>query len=90
MATIQLHAIGLPLAAQCSCSEVTGRPPLLQQMVVDTERGQSMRIHLNVSTPALPCGLVSLDVVDISGEHGDDRCTPCLPFRQPAARTGAL
>ena len=27
-----------------------------QQMVVDTDRGQHMRIHLNISTPMLPCG----------------------------------
>ena len=28
----------------------------LQQMVVDTDRGQHMLIHLNISTPMLPCG----------------------------------
>lgn len=65
---------GAVLAICLAASEI-GRylwPEKLSTMVVDTHRGQHMRIHLNISTPMLPCGLVSLDVVDISGEHGDD------------------
>ena len=31
--------------------------------------GEKMEIHLNVSFPRIPCELLSLDVMDVSGEQ---------------------
>uniref|UniRef100_A0A7I4BX55 Endoplasmic reticulum vesicle transporter C-terminal domain-containing protein n=1 Tax=Physcomitrium patens TaxID=3218 RepID=A0A7I4BX55_PHYPA len=37
-------------------------------LVVDTERGGTIQINLDVTFPALACSVVSLDAMDISGE----------------------
>ncbi|GAB2290615.1 hypothetical protein Dimus_024897 [Dionaea muscipula] len=39
------------------------------QLVVDTSRGGTLRINFDVTFPALPCSLLSLDSMDISGEQ---------------------
>lgn len=38
------------------------------ELVVDKGRGEKMEIHLNVSFPRVPCELLTLDVMDVSGE----------------------
>ncbi|KAG6007285.1 hypothetical protein E4U21_006203 [Claviceps maximensis] len=42
------------------------------ELVVDKSRGQRMEIHLNITFPKMPCELLTLDVMDVSGEqqHG--------------------
>ncbi|KYK56864.1 endoplasmic reticulum-Golgi intermediate compartment protein [Drechmeria coniospora] len=42
------------------------------ELVVDKGRGERMDIHLNITFPKVPCELISLDVMDVSGEqqHG--------------------
>ncbi|KAK4673031.1 ER-derived vesicles protein erv46 [Podospora pseudopauciseta] len=42
------------------------------ELIVDKGRGERMEIHLNVSFPRVPCELLTLDVMDVSGEqqHG--------------------
>ncbi|CAG9938221.1 hypothetical protein V2G26_014385 [Clonostachys chloroleuca] len=42
------------------------------ELVVDKGRGERMEIHLNMTFPHLPCQLLTLDVMDVSGEqqHG--------------------
>ncbi|XP_051139244.1 uncharacterized protein LOC127257024 [Andrographis paniculata] len=39
------------------------------KLVVDTSRGERLRINFDVTFPALPCSMVSLDAMDISGEQ---------------------
>jgi hypothetical protein len=39
------------------------------QLTVDTSRGETMRINLDVTFPSMPCDVVSLDVMDVSGEQ---------------------
>ena len=39
------------------------------QLTVDTSRGDTMRINLDVTFPSMPCDVVSLDVMDVSGEQ---------------------
>lgn len=39
------------------------------ELVVDTARGEILRINVNVTFPALACSVVSLDAMDISGEQ---------------------
>ncbi|EME79795.1 uncharacterized protein MYCFIDRAFT_64499 [Pseudocercospora fijiensis CIRAD86] len=38
------------------------------ELIVDKGRGERMEIHLNVSFPRVPCELLTLDVMDVSGE----------------------
>lgn len=39
------------------------------QLVVDTSRGGKLRINFDVTFPSVPCSLLSLDAMDISGEQ---------------------
>ena len=39
------------------------------QLTVDTSRGETMRINLDVTFPSMPCDVVSPDVMDVSGEQ---------------------
>ncbi|PON63859.1 Endoplasmic reticulum vesicle transporter, C-terminal [Parasponia andersonii] len=39
------------------------------KLVVDTSRGEILRINFDVTFPVIPCSLLSLDAVDISGEQ---------------------
>ncbi|KAF8405993.1 hypothetical protein HHK36_008073 [Tetracentron sinense] len=39
------------------------------KLIVDTSRGETLRINFDVTFPALPCSLLSLDAMDISGEQ---------------------
>ncbi|XP_026429545.1 endoplasmic reticulum-Golgi intermediate compartment protein 3-like [Papaver somniferum] len=39
------------------------------ELVVDTSRGETLRINFDVTFPALPCSILSLDAMDISGEQ---------------------
>ncbi|KAI6114429.1 Sec1-like protein [Pisolithus sp. B1] len=41
-------------------------------VVVDRSRGQKLSVKLNVTFPHVPCYLLSLDIVDISGEQQRD------------------
>lgn len=38
------------------------------ELVVDKGRGERMEISLNVTFPRMPCELITLDVMDVSGE----------------------
>ncbi|XP_044507983.1 endoplasmic reticulum-Golgi intermediate compartment protein 3-like [Mangifera indica] len=39
------------------------------KLLVDTSRGETLRINFDVTFPAIPCSFLSLDAVDISGEQ---------------------
>ncbi|GJJ13185.1 hypothetical protein Clacol_007436 [Clathrus columnatus] len=41
-------------------------------IVVDKSRGEKLTVHMNITFPHVPCYLLSLDVVDISGEQQRD------------------
>lgn len=38
-------------------------------LVVDTSRGETLRINFDITFPALPCSILSVDAMDISGEQ---------------------
>ncbi|CAM6082878.1 unnamed protein product [Calypogeia fissa] len=44
-------------------------PAVETQLVVDTSRGETLSINLDITFPALACSVVSLDAMDISGEQ---------------------
>lgn len=39
------------------------------QLLVDTTRGEKLRINFDVTFPKLPCSFLNVDAMDISGEH---------------------
>ncbi|XVF01594.1 hypothetical protein REPUB_Repub04eG0101900 [Reevesia pubescens] len=39
------------------------------KLLVDTSRGETLSINFDVSFPAIPCSLLSIDAMDISGEQ---------------------
>ncbi|GAA5895627.1 hypothetical protein JCM8208_005284 [Rhodotorula glutinis] len=41
-------------------------------IVVDQSRGEKLVVNLNISFPRVPCYLLSVDIMDISGEHQND------------------
>ncbi|EEP81803.1 conserved hypothetical protein [Uncinocarpus reesii 1704] len=45
------------------------RVVVLSELIVDKGRGERMEIHLNITFPHLPCELLTLDVMDVSGEQ---------------------
>jgi hypothetical protein len=50
-------------------------------IVVDKSRGEKLVVNLNVTFPRVPCYLLSVDIMDISGEHQNGRC--CYPAHVP-------
>jgi len=55
-------------------------------VVVDKSRGERLTVNLNVSFPKIPCYLLSLDVMDISGERQADITHNILKTRLDAQR----
>ena len=43
-----------------------------QELFVDLTRNQKLTINLNMTFTRLPCSLLSLDAMDVSGEHSND------------------
>ncbi|XP_060198837.1 uncharacterized protein LOC132627485 [Lycium barbarum] len=39
------------------------------KLIVDTSRGETLRINFDITFPALPCSILSVDAMDISGEQ---------------------
>ncbi|GAD94381.1 COPII-coated vesicle membrane protein Erv46 [Paecilomyces variotii No. 5] len=62
------------------------------ELIVDKSRGERMEIHLNMTFPRLPCELLTLDVMDVSGEqqvgvvHGINK----VRLRSPAEGGGVI
>mmetsp|Transcript_32124 Transcript_32124/g.44540 ORF Transcript_32124/g.44540 Transcript_32124/m.44540 type:complete len:338 (+) Transcript_32124:258-1271(+) len=48
------------------------QPLTLHELAVDDTRGEKLDIHINITFPALPCILLSLDALDQSGKHETD------------------
>lgn len=44
----------------------------VHQMSVDLKRGETLPIHINMSFPSLPCDVLSVDAIDMSGKHEVD------------------
>ena len=40
-----------------------------EHLFVDTSRGKPLQININITFPALPCSVISLDTLDLSGNH---------------------
>ncbi|KAL3715347.1 hypothetical protein ACJRO7_007128 [Eucalyptus globulus] len=53
----------------------------VHQMSVDLKRGETLPIHINMTFPALPCDVLSVDAIDMSGKHEVDLDTNIWKLR---------
>ncbi|CDP16085.1 unnamed protein product [Coffea canephora] len=54
---------------------------IVHQMAVDLKRGETLPIHINMSFPSLPCDVLSVDAIDLSGKHEVDLDTNIWKLR---------
>ncbi|XP_026383284.1 endoplasmic reticulum-Golgi intermediate compartment protein 3-like [Papaver somniferum] len=57
----------------------------VHQMSVDLKRGENLPIHINMTFPSLPCDVVSVDAIDMSGKHEVDLDTNIWKLRLNSA-----
>lgn len=69
-----VSVLGLTLMAILFVAELLAfaAPQLSHAMAVDATRSEKLPIHLNLTFPALPCAMLSLDALDMSGKHEVD------------------
>ncbi|KAJ8770388.1 hypothetical protein K2173_015002 [Erythroxylum novogranatense] len=53
----------------------------VHQMSVDLKRGETLPIHINMTFPSLPCDVLSVDAIDMSGKHEVDLDTNLWKLR---------
>ncbi|KAK1393408.1 Endoplasmic reticulum vesicle transporter, C-terminal [Heracleum sosnowskyi] len=53
----------------------------VHEMAVDLKRGENLPIHINMTFPSLPCEVVSVDAIDMSGKHEVDLDTNIWKLR---------
>ncbi|PUZ36671.1 hypothetical protein GQ55_9G056800 [Panicum hallii var. hallii] len=53
----------------------------VHQMSVDLKRGETLPIHIHMSFPSLPCEVLSVDAIDMSGKHEVDLHTNIWKLR---------
>ncbi|CAI6003386.1 unnamed protein product [Closterium sp. NIES-65] len=57
-------------------------PEVHEEMAVDkTPRDEKLDVYLNISFPSLPCNVISLDALDMSGNHEVDIATNMYKIR---------
>ncbi|GAB2285046.1 hypothetical protein Dimus_019502 [Dionaea muscipula] len=70
MATLFLHELRFYLSTYT-----------VHQMSVDLKRGETLPIHINMTFPSLPCDVLSVDAIDMSGKHEVDLDTNIWKLR---------
>ncbi|GAB2242841.1 hypothetical protein Droror1_Dr00019616 [Drosera rotundifolia] len=70
MATLFLHELRYYLSTYT-----------VHQMSVDLKRGETLPIHINMTFPSLPCDVLSVDAIDMSGKHEVDLDTNIWKLR---------
>lgn len=70
MATLFLHELRYQLTIRT-----------VHEMSVETRRGEKLPIAINITFPALPCKVLSLDAIDMSGKHEVDLDTNIWKIR---------
>ncbi|CAH9100885.1 unnamed protein product [Cuscuta epithymum] len=70
MATLFLHELKYYLSTNT-----------VHQMAVDLKRGETLPIHINMTFPSLPCDVLSVDAIDMSGKHEVDLDTNIWKLR---------
>ncbi|KAG4969240.1 hypothetical protein JHK85_035661 [Glycine max] len=70
MATLFVHELGYYLTTYT-----------VHKMSVDLKRGETLPIHINMTFPSLPCDVLSVDAIDMSGKHEVDLDTNIWKLR---------
>ncbi|GER38029.1 endoplasmic reticulum-Golgi intermediatecompartment protein 3 [Striga asiatica] len=70
MATLFLHELSYYLSTYT-----------VHEMAVDSKRGETLPIHINMTFPSLPCDVLSVDAIDMSGKHEVDLDTNIWKLR---------
>ncbi|CAK8566971.1 unnamed protein product [Lathyrus sativus] len=70
MAILFLHEMGYYLTTYT-----------VHEMSVDLNRGETLPIHINMTFPSLPCDVLSVDAIDMSGKHEVDLDTNIWKLR---------
>lgn len=70
MATLFVHELGYYISTYT-----------VHQMSVDLKRGENLPIHINITFPSLPCDVLSVDAIDMSGKHEVDLDTNIWKLR---------
>ena len=70
MATLFLHELGYYLTTYT-----------VHEMSVNMKRGETLPIHINMTFPSLPCDVLSVDAIDMSGKHEVDLDTNIWKLR---------
>ncbi|KAK9467614.1 endoplasmic reticulum vesicle transporter-domain-containing protein [Lipomyces arxii] len=60
-----LVIVALIVSEWVDCRRIVNRP----ELIVDKTRGERMSINLDITFPTVPCELLTLDVMDVSGEQ---------------------
>lgn len=53
----------------------------VHEMSVDVKRGENLPIHINMTFPSIPCEILSVDAIDMSGKHEVDLDTNIWKLR---------
>lgn len=53
----------------------------IHEMSVDVKRGENLPIHINMTFPSIPCEILSVDAIDMSGKHEVDLDTNIWKLR---------
>lgn len=70
MATLFIHELKFYLTTKT-----------VHEMSVDVKRGENLPIHINMTFPSIPCPILSVDAIDMSGKHEVDLDTNIWKLR---------
>lgn len=70
MATLFIHELKFYLTTKT-----------VHEMSVDVKRGENLPIHINMTFPSIPCQILSVDAIDMSGKHEVDLDTNIWKLR---------
>lgn len=69
MWSVSLVAISLILLLFFSELSIYLQTETVDHLLVDVSRGEKLRINFDITFPHIPCSLLSLDAMDVSGSH---------------------
>ncbi|KAK3227343.1 hypothetical protein Dsin_007205 [Dipteronia sinensis] len=81
MATLFLHELRYYVTTYTVHQVPIDRQACVVQMSVDLKRGETLPIHVNMTFPSLPCDVLSVDAIDMSGKHEVDLDTNIWKLR---------
>ncbi|KAJ6912413.1 endoplasmic reticulum-Golgi intermediate compartment protein 3-like [Populus alba x Populus x berolinensis] len=82
LTTYTVHQTWLPRNKRfLSAKQSSANRKEFDWMSVDLTRGETLPIHINITFPSLPCDVLSVDAIDMSGKHEVDLDTNIWKLR---------